>query len=398
VRRPRILHVSGDYPDAFDPAKTSVIRTLCDLVDDRFEQGVISLNRSSPGAAGVMRLAASRGHSLETQWKGEHERVLAARYAAPGRGLFHRAALEALADQIVDRLEGQPRPDLLVGHKLTIEGLIVARLAERWRVPYALCVQGNTDTRILAARPDLVGRLRRIWHGAAVAFPFAPWAARDIALRLGARRGPTIPLPCPTLADAVRSPVVAGRADIVSVFHLRHRALKNLPRLARAADVARTRVPDLRVGVVGGGEPSDRVRVEALASAHPGLRLEGALPHQDIAGRLNRAAGFALPSLRESFGLVFVEALMAGCPIVYPAGRAVDGWFDDLPFAIRVAPRDTGAIADALVRLVRDEAALKRELALWQSGPGAQRFRRPAIARAFGDGLARAAGRVANDP
>jgi glycosyltransferase involved in cell wall biosynthesis len=178
----------------------------------------------------------------------------------------------------------------------------------------------------------------------------------------------------------------------VSVFHLRHRALKNMPRLARAGDIAQSRSPSLRVAVVGGGEASDRMAAEELASAHPALRLEGALPHQDVAARLNRAAGFALPSLRESFGLVFVEALMAGCPIVYPAGRAVDGWFDDLPFAIRVAPRDTSAIADGLVRLARDEAMLKQELAQWQMSPAAERFRRPAIARAFGDGLARAAG------
>ena len=37
------------------------------------------------------------------------------------------------------------RPDLIVGHKLTIEGIAVRRAAEALRTPYALALQGGTD-------------------------------------------------------------------------------------------------------------------------------------------------------------------------------------------------------------------------------------------------------------
>ena len=117
------------------------------------------------------------------------------RYAAPGRGLFHRTMLLGLGESLANRLAKRARPRLLVGHKLSIEGIAVAHAARLLGVPYAIAVQGNTDTRILTARPDLRPALARVWHQAAVVFPFAPWAQRAVEARLGTRRGTTVPLP-----------------------------------------------------------------------------------------------------------------------------------------------------------------------------------------------------------
>jgi glycosyltransferase involved in cell wall biosynthesis len=99
--------------------------------------------------------------------------------------------------------------------------------------------------------------------------------------------------------------------------------------------------------------------------------------------RMNRATGFVMPSQRESFGLVFIESLMAGTPIAYPRPWAVDGYFDDQPFALAVDPRSVDAIADAMARLVRDEATMKTALARWQDSGGPARFSTAVIARDY---------------
>lgn len=183
---------------------------------------------------------------------------------------------------------------------------------------------------------------------------------------------------------------VAGGEGLVTAFHLRNWKLKNLPRLARAAAAAHAREPGLRLALIGGGTLAETAAAGRVAARAGCIVAEGPLVHAEMPARLNRARGFAMPSLRESFGLVFVEALFAGCPILYPAGRAVDGWFDGLPFATAADPHDTGAIADGLLRLYREEESAKAALADWQQSPAAARFRREAIGRAFGDGLAAA--------
>lgn len=386
VARPYVVHVSGDFPDAANGAKTPVVRTLTELVADRFDQHVLSINRRAPNT----RLPARpRGLlwprlKVETLATGD---VDVLRYRAPGRGVHHAEMLRQLGNWIAGRLSRDGVPALLVGHKLTIEGIAVAHAAAQLGIPYALSIQGNTDRRILTWRPDLRPLFRRIYHEAAVVFPFTPWARAFVEAKLGARDGPTVTLPCPTHADTIHAPAVSG-GGIVTAFHLHNHRGKNAPWLIAAARRAASRDPRVSLAVVGGGSSADMAAMRRYAGQDPAVVLEGPLPHAEMPARLHRAAGFALPSLSESFGLVFIEALLGGLPILYPAGTAVDGYFDGLPFAIRVDPRSETAIADGLVRLVADEAALKAALAQWQRSPAAERFRRPAIARAFGDGLA----------
>ena len=378
---PTILHVTADHPDAVEQAKTPVISRLIELTADGFDHRVLSLNRRSPEPWrwGWPRLA------LEETGSDAHLRSFV--YRAPPAGLHHHRMLTALADALVEREAGAPRPDLIVGHKLTIEGIVVARMARALGIPYALSVQGNTDERILRARPDLHRLLRPVWHGAAQAFPFTPWALAAVEQRLGARSGPTDLLPCPLAHDTILPPKPAGNG-LVTAFHLRNARLKNLDGMAKALDMLGKAGTDEKLSVVGGGSDAERSAARALGGER--VQLEGALPNREIAARFNAATGFVLPSRRESFGLVFIEALFAGLPIAYPKGAAVDGYFADCPFAVAVDAADPASIADAMQRLIADEAGLKDALGEWQRSEAARRFTRPAIAETFRLGLERA--------
>jgi len=105
---------------------------------------------------------------------------------------------------------------------------------------------------------------------------------------------------------------------------------------------------------------------------------------------MNEASALVLPSLRESFGMVFVEALLAGLPIIYPRNAAVDGYFDNVPFAIGTDARDPRAIANAMKQALDQELAMKDALAEWQQSDGIQLFQREPIACAYRTGLEQA--------
>ena len=386
-RQGRIVHVSADFPDQFQLAKTRAIESLVRLVDDRFEQQIFSLNRCAPGGAIIPALLVNPVRPrLGSMAEADRHGVTAVRYLAPGKGLFHAGLLLRLGDWLADRLANGPMPGLLVGHKLTVEALAVARAARLLGVPYALSIQGDSDLKIMTARPDLRSHFANVFHGAAMVFHFAPWALARVEARLGYRTGATTLLPLPVDNQAMLAPRTGGDG-LVSVFHLQSHRRKNLAGMAAASDHAARQVPGLRLAIVGDGNAAQRATCDRLVAGHACV-LEGALPLDAIPARLNRASGLVLPSLRESFGLVFVEALFAGVPIAYPADWAVDGWFDDAAFALRTDSRDHTAIAEAMVRLVRDEAAMKTALSAWQQSAAADRFGRVAIGNAFASGLA----------
>jgi glycosyltransferase involved in cell wall biosynthesis len=303
---------------------------------------------------------------------------------------LHASLLDELGDWLADKLQQEQIPDLLVGHKLTIEGIVVARAASAMGIPYALCLQGNTEARILAMRPDLRERFAQIYHHADFVFPFAPWTKDLVDEKLGRRGQDYALLPCPTDLDETMVPAPHGDG-FVTAFHLWNYRQKNLAGLVDAMRILAAEGNSTGLTVIGGGEPAIRAKCERMAHSVASVKFAGPFDRAEMAAGLNKAVAMVLPSLRESFGLVFVEALFAGTPIIYPAGTAVDGYFDGLPFAIRVDARDPRATADAMRRAIEGETEIKTALAEWQQSDAAEQFRRAHIAHVFAQGLRKAA-------
>ena len=380
MAKPFIVHVSADFPDAAGCRKTPVIQRLVGAVAGDFDQQVYSLNRANPP------LASWAWPKAQVHFTDESEGLCRVTYEAPPRGIHHRRQLLALGEALADRISKGRRPDLIIGHKLTVEGIAVARAAELLGVPYALSIQGNTDAKILTARPDLRDAFARIFHEAQVVFPFAPWALARVEAVLGKRQGPTHLLPCLTGYEAITAPEPGS--GLVSAFHLHNYRLKNLPRLAGAVRRAQQIEPGLNLTLYGGGDGATLAQVRSHCGQ--AIALGGHVPGDELSRHIHAARGFAMPSLRESFGLVFIEALMAGTPILYPRGAAVDGWFDGCSFALAVDARDSEAIAAGLLRLFREEDRLKADLAAWQTAGGLARFGSAAVRATFSQAIQQA--------
>ena len=198
----RILHVSGDFPDVIEPFKTPVIKGLLELTAGDFEHEVVSINRLAPGPVGLASSLLSKSGIVQNEQPFEHGTAL--EYLAPGRGVFHRTMLERLGEHLADLITAQESSvELIVGHKLTIEGIAVAKAAELTGLPYALTVQGNTDRRILKARPDLRRLFRQIYLGARMVCTFTPIARDAIERSLGKRKDGIHLIPCPTACKRI---------------------------------------------------------------------------------------------------------------------------------------------------------------------------------------------------
>jgi rhamnosyl/mannosyltransferase len=133
------------------------------------------------------------------------------------------------------------------------------------------------------------------------------------------------------------------------------------------------RVPEAEIVLVGEGPLTDEIHAR---SARPDLagrvRLAGPLDRSGLAGLMERARAMVLPSVdrSETFGLVQLEAMAAGLPVVVSeleTGIARVG--EPGVTGLAVPPGDPAALAAALARF-QDDPALARTM----GGAGRRHF------------------------
>jgi glycosyltransferase involved in cell wall biosynthesis len=148
---------------------------------------------------------------------------------------------------------------------------------------------------------------------------------------------------------------------------------------------ALARLPGARLLLVGDGECARELRAQADASGTSGrIAFAGALPDEALAGAYAAAEAFVLPSLdrSEAFGLVLLEAMRAGLPVVASAipGSGVGSVVQEGRTGLMVPPGDAPALAAALEQL--DDATLRARLGTAGRRRWASDFTREQSARA----------------
>jgi glycosyltransferase involved in cell wall biosynthesis len=198
----------------------------------------------------------------------------------------------------------------------------------------------------LDLRGRLAGRLWRGWERAMVKLPYARLLflsdfSRDLAISLGAdpRRSRVVE---PGLEEGLFSPARV-KEDVV-LFAGKFEARKGTADVVAAARA----LPHVQFRMLGGGPEEDRLRREAPAN----LDIHGQATRSEVAAEMARARVFLFPSRAETFGLVIVEAMAAGCAIVASVPLPFEG--------VRVRAGDVQGIVTAIGDLWSDEERTRR--------------------------------------
>jgi glycosyltransferase involved in cell wall biosynthesis len=190
------------------------------------------------------------------------------------------------------------------------------------------------------------------------------------------------------LPDANRIVLYAGRLS----------PEKGVGWLLRAFPQVIASCPDAHLVLVGDGPQ----RNELMALART-LGLEGAIffaglqEHETVIRYMRAADLFVLPSLQEPFGIVLLEAMSCGLPVVASNVMGIPSIVEDPANGYLVPPRDAAALADRIIRFLQappaEGAALAerniakaarysiprivdRLLAVWDGAAAARRARR----------------------
>jgi phosphatidylinositol alpha-1,6-mannosyltransferase len=175
----------------------------------------------------------------------------------------------------------------------------------------------------------------------------------------------------PVTPDAARSAAVA---EILTVARLdAGERYKGVDHLLEAMPAVLRALPAARLRVIGAG--SDLPRLQELAAqlrVTAAVEFSGFVGDDELRAAYRRCALFALPSRRDGFGIVFLEAMANGKPCLGARAGALPEIISDVS-GVLVPYGDVGQIAAQLV------GSLQR---MWDPGPirdHARQFSYPAF-------------------
>lgn len=252
--------------------------------------------------------------------------------------------------------------DVIHAHKLTFEGYIGYLLAQQFGCSLMISLR-QTDTYVLKYRPDLISLMKKILKFSKIIFYIMPYMITDLESLFGSRFVAMEVKPKLIFLPNIiyRKAQISGGHNhsmryFFTAFHMKTRKSvknKNVKNLFKAmksiVDI------DYKLHIAGAGRYLKVLKKWAgnYDISHK-LYFLGAVPNSEIDQHYAKAAAFVLPSYRETFGMVYAEALMNGTPILYSKGTGFDGLFKNVGVAIY--PNSADSIADGLRDLIRNNS------------------------------------------
>ena len=225
---------------------------------------------------------------------------------AIGGWLLYRAALP-----IAKALHREKPFDIVHAHMLPRDGHAGLLLARALGIPVALTVHGTDIFHYFIPGKEPWKRNIRIAQdvdalmavSSLLMSRVAPYRSEDRLSRV-VQNGVDLSL---VPNDEKRKP-----RSVISVGTLKARKCmdRTLEAFARLAD----EYPDATLTIVGIGEMEEQLRVRiGQLGLQSRITLTGGLPHEEVLRRMAQSDLFVLPSWGEGYGIVYIEAMAAGC-------------------------------------------------------------------------------------
>jgi glycosyltransferase involved in cell wall biosynthesis len=344
-----------DYNTAFRAPTTKAVEWFVDELDE-FDNIVVAMRRTLRHMPGEITLdhASSR-------------RVFDMPYHCLPVGIGLHRAMRLAARRIIALLaKHNIRPDVIHAHKFSVEGLCAWYVARAIGIPLVVSLRGEVESKIFRFKPSHKQAYRQVAAYTRRIYFVSAWFADEFH-----RYAPGMEAKTRLLPNVVRN--LAPRIDpepavrgLVTVLNLDTHRRKGMRWLLDAIAIAIMIEPAIHLDIIGGGSAKAVAAVKRMIAKRglgSAVQLLGPMPNAQVLEHLRGYRAMVLPSVNETFGMVYVESLFAGVPILFTKGTGVDGYLDQFDVGIGVPPRDDKAISQAILKLWRESDTYRKSIA-----------------------------------
>jgi len=360
----KILHISYDLRDRHNRETTTAVSNLINVGRNNFQSFVIDLVRV-PFIQHEMIKIKNPDHLMIN--------VLGLPY-----GLFmnwsQNRAYNFVKKTDSDDLVKLNEMDMIHVHKLTFEGLIGYKLAKQLGIPLFVTLR-QTDTYVFNNKPGAVEKFKPVIKRCDKFFYLIPQIIVRMKTIFGESFfdryiGPkTVFLPNIVERKISNEKVTVDKGMLITVLRMTKRSVerKNIKRLLQALKLLGK--DNVKLRIIGDGEYKPKIKSWVNEyNLNEKVIFEGAVQNENIDKYFGLAEAFLLPSISETFGMVYAESLLNGTPIMYSKGYlGFDGFFDGV--GVGVDPKSIESIKNGIEDLLNNGSQYRKHIeSLHQTG------------------------------
>lgn len=258
--------------------------------------------------------------------------------------------------------------DMVHAHTLFTDGNVAYRLYRQYNIPYIVTVRGHTDFDFFKKRPNLRLKGRKILkHASKIIFlseqDKETLFSTYLPAKLSYLHEKAVVLPNGIdkwWFDHQGLPKqLANTTEMNFLFVGRVMKIKNLPITVEALNRLKEQGMQVTLTIVGPlTEPEIKKEIEQIQDFL--VIFKGKQTKEELLKIYESSDLFIMPSIRETFGLVYAEAMSQGLPIIYSKNSGFYRQFLEGEIGYAVNPLDKEEIVQAIRKIADEYSVMSR--------------------------------------
>jgi glycosyltransferase involved in cell wall biosynthesis len=251
------------------------------------------------------------------------------------------------------------RPDIIHAHTLFSDGSLAYQYHKKYGTPYIVAVRASDMDVFLKYKPWLKAFGKRILDHASNVIFISPSLKRKFLLKYGHQYESRSLV----ISNGINESFFSGDSLQHNMYHTPVKLLyvgtflkrKNVPILIRFVETY-----PANLTVVGGGGNDERKILQMIRKSSR-TNFLGRVEDPTTLNKIYRNSDiFIMLSKRETLGLVYLEALSQGLPVIYCKGTGIDGLFNEGEVGICLDSISHDTIETAIKKILSDYQTISR--------------------------------------
>ncbi len=251
---------------------------------------------------------------------------------------YHRILFSLKIHSICKDLEAQvdlTKIDILYPTTLFSDGAVAYKIFKKYGIPYVVAVRNTDVNTFLRFRPDLIPLAHKILKNAKNIIFISEGLRKKFYESIYFSRKKDLYSKNTIVIsngiddywlDNLKLRNNVEKNNLLFIGRFDHN--KNAETVIKCLEKLRLNFPDIKLNLVGGGGNNSKRIGLLIQKNKEWIRYHGFISDKvELSKIFSENKFFVMPSIFETFGLVYIEALSQGLPVLYTKNQGIDGLF-----------------------------------------------------------------------